>query len=181
MTLFAFETIEESRQRKLFTLLEVDFLSTHRFWLNIPLMAIAGIAVAVIFSLTDQVGSQVLVGLGSGLLIMLSNFFHGLGHIIGSRKVNAPMTALIMTVTVGVTHFEDRVEQGSLVHVGRSLDGPTLNLAFGIVAIAIYLFTLDSHFLLFFGIVNLGFGVLISLPIPSLDGSVNLRELRNWR
>jgi len=31
MTLFAFETIEESRQRKLFTLLEVDFLSTHRF------------------------------------------------------------------------------------------------------------------------------------------------------
>jgi hypothetical protein len=54
MTLFAFETIEESRQRKLFTLLEVDFLSTHRFWLNIPLMAIAGIAVAVIFSLTDQ-------------------------------------------------------------------------------------------------------------------------------
>ena len=91
------------------------------------------------------------------------------------------MTALIMTVTVGVTQFEDRVEQGSLVHVGRSLDGPTLNLAFGIVAIAIYLFTLDSYFLLFFGIVNLGFGVLISLPIPSLDGSVNLRELRNWR
>ena len=181
MTLFAVETIEESRQRKLFTLLEVDFLSTHRFRLNTPLMAIAGIAVAVIFSLTDQVGSQVLVGLGYGLLIMLSNFFHGLGHIIGSRKVNAPMTALIMTVTVGVTHFEDRVEQGSLVHVGRSLDGPTLNLAFGIVAIAIYLFTLDSHFLLFFGIVNLGFCVLISLPIPPLDGSVNLRELRYWR
>jgi Zn-dependent protease len=121
------------------------------------------------------------VGLGYGLLIMLSSFFDGLGHIIDSRKVNAPMTALIMTAAVGVTHFEDRVEQGSLVHVGRSLDGPTLNLAFGIVAIAIYLFTLDSYFLLSFGIVNLGFGVLISLPIPSLDGSVNLRELRNWR
>jgi Zn-dependent protease len=61
------------------------------------------------------------------------------------------------------------------------LDGPTLNLAFGIVAIAIYLFTLDSYFLLLFGIVNLGFGVFTSLPIPSLDGTVNLRELRNWR
>ena len=95
--------------------------------------------------------------------------------------MNAPMTALIMTATVGVTHFEDRVEHGSLVHVGRSLDGPTLNLAFGIVAIAIYLFTLDSYFLLFFGIVNLGFGVLISLPIPPLDGFVDLRELRNRR
>ena len=53
MSLFAFESTEESRQRRLFTLLEVDYLSTHRFWLNIPLMAIAGIAVAVFFSPTD--------------------------------------------------------------------------------------------------------------------------------
>ena len=81
----AFETIEESRQRKLFTLLEIGFLSKHRFWLNVPLLAIAGIAVTVIFSLTDQVGSQALVGLGFELLFMLSSFFHGLGHVFGSR------------------------------------------------------------------------------------------------
>ena len=181
MTLFAFESFEESRQRKLFTLLEVDFLSTHRFWLNIPMMAIAGIAVAVIFSPTDQLGSQTLVGLGFGLLIMLSSFFHGLGHVISSRMVNAPMKALIMTATVGVTRFDDDGEQASRVHVGRSLGGPMLNLAVGIAAIMVYLFALDSYFLLFFGIVNLGFGGFTFLPIPSLDGSVILRELRGWK
>jgi len=171
----AFETIEESRQRKLFTLLEIGFLSKHRFWLNVPLLAIAGIAVTVIFSLTDQVGSQALVGLGFELLLSRPRARYR------QSPVNAPMTALIMTATVGVTHFEDRVEQGSRVHVGRSLGGPTLSLAFGIVAIAIYLFTLDSYFLLFFGIGNLGFGVFTSLPFPSLDGFINLRKLRNWR
>jgi hypothetical protein len=87
MTLFAFESMKESRQSKLFTLLGVDFRSTYRFWVNIPLMAIAGIAVSVIFSPTYQLGSQVLVGLGFGLLIILSSFFHGLGHVISSSMV----------------------------------------------------------------------------------------------
>ena len=181
MTLFAFESFEESRQRKLVTLLGVDFLSTHRFWLNIPLVMIVGIAVAVIFSPTDELGSQALVGLGFGLLIILSNFFHGLGHVISSRIVNAPMKALIMTATVGVTHFEDSGEQASQVHVGRSLGGPVLNLTLGVVAVALYLAALDIYFLLFFGIVNLGFGGFTFMPIPSLDGSVILRELRNWK
>jgi Zn-dependent protease len=95
--------------------------------------------------------------------------------------VNAPMKALIMTATVGVTHFEDEGEQVSRVHVGRSLGGPLLNLAVGVVAVALYLFALDSYFLLFLGIVNLGFGVFTILPIPSLDGSVILRELRDWK
>jgi Zn-dependent protease len=173
--------MEESRQSKLFTLLGVDFRSTYRFWVNIPLMAIGGIAVSVIFSPTDQLGSQMLVGLGFGLLIILSSFFHGLGHVISSRIVNAPMKALIMTATVGVTHFEDQEEQASRVHVGRSLGGPALNLILGIVAIAIYLIAQEIYFLLFFGIVNLGFGVFTSLPIPSLDGSVILREVRDWK
>ena len=121
------------------------------------------------------------MGLGFGLLIILSSFFHGLGHVISSRMVNAPMKALVMTATVGVTHFDDYEEQGSRVHVGRSLGGPALNLILGIIAIAIYLSALDSYFLLFFGIVNLGFGGFTFLPIPSLDGSVILRELRGWR
>ena len=49
-------------------ILEVDSLSPHRLRLNTPLMAMAGIAVAVIFALPEQVGSQLLVGLGYGLL-----------------------------------------------------------------------------------------------------------------
>jgi Zn-dependent protease len=181
MTLFAFESFEEPRRRKLFTLLEVDYFSTHRFWVNIPLTAVAGIAVALIFSPADQLVSQVLVGLGFGLLIIVSSFIHGLGHIISSRMVKAPMKSLIMTATVNVTHFEDMGEQSSRVHVGRSLGGPVLNLILGVLAIAIYLIALDSYFLLFFGIVNLGFGGFTILPIPSLDGSVILRELRDWK
>ncbi|MCH7801673.1 MAG: hypothetical protein IIC24_09065 [Chloroflexi bacterium] len=181
MALFAFESIEGPRKRKLFTLLGVDYLLTHRFWVNIPLMALAGIATALIFSPTDRLMLQVPVGIGFGLLIIVSSFCHGLGHIISSRMVNAPMKSLIMTATVNVTHFEDNGEQSSRVHVSRSLGGPVLNLILGVLAIAIYLVALESYFLLFFGIVNLGFGGFTFLPIPSLDGSVILRELRNWR
>jgi membrane-associated protease RseP (regulator of RpoE activity) len=48
------------------------------------------------------------------------------------------------------------------------------------IADAIYQFALPNHFLLFFGIVNLIFGMFALLPIPPLDGAVIWHELRNW-
>ena len=181
MSLFAFENNEVSHQRKLFVFLDVDFFTTSRTWINLPMMAIVGIVIALIFEPVDRLILQILVGIGYGMLVVTSSLCHGLGHILSSRVANAPMKSLLLTATVGVTHYEDDGAQASRVHVGRSLGGPLLNLVLGMTSIAIYLFALDNHFLLFFGIVSLGFGAFTFLPIPSLDGSVILRELRNWK
>lgn len=181
MTIFVFENIEESHQRKLFTVLGVDYVLASRAWLNLPLMAIVGIVIALIFAPVEQLSSQILVGIGYGILIIISSFCHGLGHIISSHLVNAPMNSLISTATVNVTHYDDDEVHPSRIHVGRSLGGPILNLLIGCLAIAVYTFALPNHFLLFFGIVNLLFFVFTLLPIPSLDGAVILRELRNWK
>ncbi len=137
------------------------------------------LGLALIFAPTAQLGPQIFVGIVYGLLIILSSFCHGLGHIINSRLVKAPMTSLYITATVGVTHYEDDTEQPGRVHLGRALGGPLFNLFLGLSAIALYLVVAPSHFLLFFGIVNLGFGVFTLMPIPSLDGAVIWHELLN--
>ena len=179
MTIFVVESIDQSRQRKLFAFLGVDYCATSYTWLNLPLMVLIGLIIALIFAPTHQLLSQILVGLGYGLLMMISSFCHGLGHLISSRLVNGPMKSILATATVYVTHYEDDEEQPRRVHIGRSLGGPGLNLLLGLTGVAIYLFVVPSHFLLFFGIVNLGFGVFTLLPIPSLDGAVIWGELRD--
>jgi hypothetical protein len=170
MTIFVVESIDQSRQRKLFTLLGVDYCATSRVWLNPPLMVLIGIIIALIFAPTNQLLSQILAGLWV--------WFAGDDQQLLPR-VNAPVKSILATATVYVTHYEDDEEQPSRVHLSRSLGGPGLNLLLGLTALAIYMLAVPNHFLLFFGIVNLGFGVFTLLPIPSLDGAVIWRELRD--
>lgn len=122
-----------------------------------------------------------MVGIVYGLLIILAGFCHGLGHIISSRMVGAPVSAVIETATVSVTYYDGDDELlPSRVHVGRALGGPVLNIAVGLLALGINA-GVGSYFLGFFGVVSILFGLFTLLPIPSLDGAVILRELRNWR
>lgn len=181
MTLFVPESTEEAQHRKLFAVLGVDYVATVWAWVNLPLMVIVGIVIALIFVPAEQLLAQIGVGIVYGLLIMVSSFCHGLGHILSSRFVNAPMKALITTATVYVTHYENVEEYPSRVHVGRSLGGPLLNLVLGLVTMAVYVFVVKNHFLLLFGVVNLVFAVFTLLPIPSVDGDIILRELRDWK
>jgi hypothetical protein len=179
MTLFVLENTEARQHRKIFTLLGVDFIMTQRAWMNIPLMLIVGIVLAFVLAPADP-SSPILIGIGYGILIMIASFCHGLGHIISSRIVGAPMTALVATATVYLTHYNDTEEYPSRIHVGRSIGGPVLNIVVGVIALGLYS-SVNNHFLLFFGGVNLIFAVLTILPIPSVDGAVFFRELRNWK
>jgi Zn-dependent protease len=181
MTLFVLENTDETHPRKLTTILGVNFIASSWAWVNLPLMAIIGVVIALIFKPVDQTLAQIGVGVIYGVLMMIASFCHGLGHILSSRLVNAPMTTLITTATVYVTHYEDVKEYPSRIHVGRALGGPALNLLVGLASIAVYGVVAKNHFLLFFGIVNLVFAIFTLCPIPSLDGDVILRELRNWK
>jgi len=178
MTLFVFENLEASTQRKLFSILGTDFVMTSRAWLTVPLMIILGIIIALVAAPTDSIASRMMIGIVYSLLLMLSSFCHGLGHILSSRFVGSPMTTLIATATVYTTFYDDHENVSSRVHIGRAIGGPTLNLLVGVIALAIYAFALQSHFVLFFGIVNLIFVAITMSPLPSLDGAILWRELR---
>lgn len=181
MTIFAVESLEEPRLRRVFTLFSVEYLITSWGWANVALALVVGVAVAIVVGPDRSLVSEVLAGAAFGALIMVSSFCHGLGHIMSSRVVSAPMQSIVLTATVPVTRYDDGQDQASAVHLGRSLGGPTLNLVVGSAALAAASLGVAATFVTFFGIVNLAFGVFTLLPVRSLDGSVILRELRDWR
>ncbi len=176
MTLFTFENTQPDAGRRWFGLLGVGVFTSRRFWLNLPVMLAVGIATAFLFQSSDQLA----IGLASGFLIVASSFVHGLGHILSSRSVGGPMTALILTATVNIINFDDKTNPGSRVHVGRSLGGPLLNLVVGAVLLIVGLASDGPYLLLFTGALNVVFGVFTLMPIPTLDGAVIFKELRYW-
>ena len=183
MTLFVFENTDTPRLNKLFTLLDVDVMAAPRAWLGVVLALIIGVVVSLIANLVGGLGAQVLVGFVFGLMIYAAFFVHGLGHIISSRVVNAPMQFLILTTTVPITRYDDADEASipSRVHVGRSLGGPAANLVLAVVGFVLYALVAHSPFFLFLGMQNTVFVVMLLLPIPTLDGAVIWREVRHWR
>ena len=181
MSLLVFENTKKSHRKKTFTLFKVDYYITKRTWLNLPLMLSIGIVFALLFSPENQLILKLLSGAAYGLLIILSFFSHGLGHIISSKIVDAPVSSIIMTATVNIIQFDDTDEKPSRIHIGRSLGGPIINLLLGFLAIAITQLAPQNIFLIFFGWLNIALGVITLLPIPSLDGPVIIRELRDWK
>lgn len=181
VTLFVLESMAPPRRRRLFTLFDVDYLATQLAWVNLPLMTVVGVVVALVFEPTDRLAANVPIGIGYGALIIAASSCHALGHIVSSRIVNAPAAHVLLSATVSTMHYSDESTLASRVHIGRALGGPLLNLAVGSVAFGVYASVLGSHFLVLFGTVNLLFGAMTLSPIPSLDGAVFVRELRNWR
>ena len=172
MTIFVVESVREDQSRKLFSLFGAEYRATRYAWLNPLLMAGVGIAVAYIWSPVNVQSGLVVTGIIFGLLMMLAIFCHGLGHMISSRIVQAPVSYVLVTATVNVTHYDDVIEQSSRVHIGRSLGGPVANLLLGAVCGVLYMTASPSPFLLFFSVVCILMGLMTLLPIPTLDGAV---------
>jgi hypothetical protein len=180
MTLFVVENTDTPRLVKLFRMLDVDVMAAPLAWLGVVLALIIGVVVGLITAPVDGTGAQILVGIVFGILLYASTFVHGLGHIVSSRMVHAPMRYLILTSTVPITRYDDADEAAipSRVHLGRSLGGPAANALLAIVGLVLYLVVADSPFFLYIGIQNTLFTLLVLSPIPTLDGSVIWRELR---
>jgi len=182
MTLLVVDDRDKTKRRHMFHLLGVEYVATPFFWLNLPMMLIASIVVSSIFVPTgDLAGQMMIIGIGYGILMIATLFLHGIGHIISSRMVDAPVQKMIMTMTVTHLDFGEEGEQPSRVHVGRSLGGPVTNVVLGLLSLAIYGLVMNSHFVLFFGAFNILIAIVTILPLPTLDGPVIFRELRNWK
>ena len=178
MTLLVLDKIDKESQRKLFSIMGVDVCLSSHGWLHPLLMLIAGIVLAFIFAPVAGMGAKLIAGVGYGVLLIAMLIVHELGHIISSQMVGAPMTSLVLTATVGIGQYEDSEEPSSRVHVGRSLGGPVANLIVGLICLLLFA---SNHYLQFFGAMNLLLAIVAILPIPTLDGAVIFRELRNWR
>lgn len=180
MTLLILENLDETNHRKLFSIMGTDYVMTSLGWLNIPMMIGAGILVAWFLAPVEGIQNIILSGIAYGLLMLIASFCHGLGHIISSKMAGAPMTKLIGTITVHTTYYDDNEEDNisSKAHMMRAIGGPVLNLVLGILMLVINASIFPSHFILFFGVINLVFFAITISPLPSLDGAVLLREMR---
>ncbi len=180
MTLFVLENTEKPRLTKLFTLLDVDVMATSTAWLGVVWTLVIGVVVSLISAPVDGLLGQILVGLVFGLIFYASTFAHGLGHILSSRMVHAPMQQLIFTATIPITRYDDAPDANlpRRVHIGRSLGGPEANLVLVVAGIVLYVLLAHSPFFVFLAVNNAVFLLVTLSPIPTLDGAVIWRELR---
>ncbi len=167
--------------RKLFSFWGVDWLATPWAWLHLILLVVLGLVLSFLFAPSELVGEQILIGLGYAILLHLTMEFHGLGHLISGKLVGAPMYANVLTSTRFINLYADEQEYPSRIHLGRALGGPLFNGLVALVLFAIYAVGINSHFLLLLAISNHLALIGALAPIPTTDGGVILRELRNWK
>jgi len=177
LTLFVLESIDGAAERRLFSAFGVEFVRTRFAWLNIPLSAAVGVAVALLFAPVDGSAGTLAAGLAYGALIFVASLAHSLGHVFSSRMASAPVEYVRLSATVATMRYTDSSLLSGRVHVLRALGGPVVNLALGVGALLLSAALLESHLLRFFGAVNLLFGAMTLFPIPSLDGAVIFRQL----
>jgi len=175
--LMVFENIKTVPRRRLFTLAGVQWLATPWAWASVPGFIAVGIVLAMIGGAGDSGEERLLLGAGYGILLLIANVLHSVGHIIGGKLVGHPMDANLVTATRQINIY--RGHQGHLprrVHLGRALGGPVMNLLVGIIALIVGQ-AVEGQLIDAFGIINLVSAVLAFAPIPTVDGEVIWREL----
>lgn len=175
--LFVREDIEAAPRRHLFTMLGIPWTATPHAWTQIIPNFALGVMTALIF-VRGSFGEQALYGLLFGLLLMLTNVLHSLGHIISGKWIGFPMDENLITSSRHVNIYRsDPPNLPGRVHLARALGGPLMNISIGLLALLLWVVG-GGPAALFFALVNLGFGFGSFAPIPSVDGEVIWRELR---
>jgi len=175
------EDIHSKPQRRLFRWLGVDWQATPYAWLSIPFYVAIGILVTLLGRSPRSTGSRILAGVGYGLLLIIMNVIHTVGHILSGNRVGAPMKANLVTATYHVNLYPD--DPPSLpprIHLGRALGGPLLNILAGLTALVVNTF-IHVGWVSFFGLANLVVAIWCLVPLPGLDGRVILKNLFRLR
>jgi len=175
--LMVFENVKTAPRRRLFTLWGVPWLATPWAWASVPAFLAAGIVLAMIAGAGESGEERAVLGLGYGVLLLIANVLHSLGHIIGGKWAGHPMDANLVTATRHINIY--RGHQGHLprrVHLGRALGGPVMNLVVGILALIVGQ-VVEGSLIDSFGVMNVALGVVALAPIPTVDGEVIWREL----
>jgi hypothetical protein len=176
-----FEDIQTAARRRLFTVWGIPWLATPWAWLSIPAFLFAGVLIATFSGVGGSGEATFGIGLVYGALLFGMNILHTAGHMLSSTLVGARMDAVLVTATRHITLYNGPQDDlPSRIHVGRALGGPLMNIAVGLVALALA-GAAGGRYVGFFGTVNLVVGLVALLPIRSVDGEVIWREMRGGR
>jgi len=165
----------------LFTFLGTEWQATPYAWLSLPFWCLLGILTALVGERGTSTDGRLLVGLGYGVLLSLTNVIHSLGHVVASKLIGAPMDAILMTATRNINlHLRDQSGYAKGIHIGRALGGPLLNIAVGLICFAIGSLS-QTEWLAAFALFNVVIGIFTLFPLPSIDGWVIWGELLGFR
>ncbi len=156
------------------------FASSYAWLSSIPFLLL-GLIVAILERPSPDASPRLLVALQYGVLLLLSNVVHTLGHLAAARLLGIRTNTVLITATVHVnSHVCVYGLSSRWRHIGRALGGPAANLALGLAALlfSVYLPVASLRFL---AIANLFVSGSVVLPIPRLDGWVIWGELLGFR
>jgi Zn-dependent protease len=163
--------VQYSDQMRLFKLMGVQFSATRNAW-GYPLWNVAlGLLIAAVFHWANGPSTVLTLGLVYAVLLMLTYFFHTLGHIISAREVNAPMIEHIVTAGIQRDVYPNDRQYPREVHVGRAIGGPLMSLTLSLLTFLLWAFIPGWAFLVF-AASNLIWGIVSLLPIRGMDGDV---------
>lgn len=169
-------TVSPSR-RTLFTLLAVPWTADSRAILFILPKLLIGCMVAAVFTPGNTFMATILTGLVYGVLLNVILLLHILGHILSSKLAQPAMTeARITPLMIQTRYDDDPPSLSAQVHLLRAVGGPVMNLVTGTLALLVWL-SVGGQYLLFFALANKIIGVMVLLPLPTVDGAVIWREL----
>ena len=163
--------------RTLFTLFGIPWKLTKASRQFVPSRLAAGLIIAFIFMRTEPLGIRLTYGLAYGLILLLSQFLHIIGHTLGGKLVGHPMSANLIVAYQFTTYYADEPPLPRRVHLTRTIGGPLIN--FIIAGLAFFAWqAFGEHTLLFTTIINLFLTALLFLPFKGIDGEIFWREIR---
>ena len=161
----------------LFTILGIPWRLTPTSYQFLPSRLAAGLIIAFIFLRTEPLGIRLTYGLVYGLILLLSQFLHIIGHTLGGKWVGHPMSASLVVAYQFITHYADEPPLPRRVHLTRTIGGPLMNFIIAALSWTAWQF-LGGHLLLFTTIINLFLASLLFLPFKGIDGEIFWREIR---
>lgn len=179
---FIFENLDTVRKISLGKFWGVDIIITSLTWLG-PFLYFALHFVVNLLNVNLTLAERLSQSFYFTLAIEITTMIHALGHIISGKMVKSAMDELLITALRDVNRYHgDQSQIKSTTHLGRALGGPVLNLI--VAGICIFVAQLiPSGFWSILNAslitVNLFFGLGGFLPIPSVDGAVIWREIKN--
>jgi len=179
---FIFENLDTVRKISLGKFWGVEIVITSLVWLG-PFLFFALHFVVNLINLGLSLEQRLSQSFYFTIAVEITTMIHALGHIISGKIVKSPMDELLITALRDVNRYHgDQSQIKSTTHLGRALGGPVINIIVGVICILLassipagFWSNLNASMIS----VNLFFGLGGFLPIPSVDGAVIWREIRN--
>ena len=167
--------------RDLFQVFAVPFRVYPNSWQFFPPKFVIVLIVSFLALQAEPIEMRIFWGLVYGALLCLSLFLHIIGHISASKRVQPPMSHLLMTPILIETRYDnDPDDVPPRVHLIRSLGGPIMTFILGLLGLLIY-WLFPVHVILYFAMANFVLLLVVLMPFPTVDGEVIWRELRRLK